>query len=204
MHRISCGSRGDKPYRLTLTPAWTSSRPPSVDRASTCLDLTIQIFLQFHTTQCAQVDTTMAHQLPHMQNIALHEQSRPSPPPGLQGVAPPPGFSNQAGFSNPLIGFHHPQAQGRGAPVKSTPPPPGFGPSLMDQLPQPGTPSQAPPQNGKAPNSGGNGNGHGGQGQRRGPGGSQNLGMPPQQMSQQLPPQMFTTAAQLLDLTDSE
>jgi U6 snRNA-associated Sm-like protein LSm1 len=34
---------------------------------------------------------------------------------------------------------------------------------------------------------------------------AQNLGMPPPpQQPQQLPPQMFTTAAQLLDLTDSE
>jgi hypothetical protein len=44
---------------------------------------------------------------------------------------------------------------------------------------------------------GGNGNGQG-QG-RRG-----NLGMPPPQVPQQLPPQMFTTAAQLLDLTDKK
>ena len=69
----------------------------------------------------------------------------------------------------------------------------------MDQLQGPGTPSQAPPpqaHNGKGPN--------GGQGPRRGPGASQNLGMPPQQIPQQLPPQMFTTAAQLLDLTDSK
>ena len=85
--------------------------------------------------------------------------------------------------------------------MSSTPPPPGFGPSMMDQLQQPGTPGQAPPQNGKGPRSAGN---DGAQGPRRGPGGSQTLGMPPPQVPQQLPPQMFTTAAQLLDLTDSE
>lgn len=69
---------------------------------------------------------------------------------------------------------------------------------MMDQMQQPGTPSQAPPQAQGAPQ-------NMKQGPRRGPGGSQNLGMPPQQpqVPQQLPPQMFTTAAQLLDLTDS-
>jgi len=37
-----------------------------------------------------------------------------------------------------------------------------------------------------------------------GPGGAQNpVELPPQQ-NQQLPPQMFTTAAQLLDMTDSK
>lgn len=67
---------------------------------------------------------------------------------------------------------------------------------MMEQMQQPGTPSQMPPQQ-ALKNGGPQGT------PRRGPGGSQNLGMPPQQVPQQLPPQMFTTAAQLLDLTDS-
>jgi U6 snRNA-associated Sm-like protein LSm1 len=37
-----------------------------------------------------------------------------------------------------------------------------------------------------------------------GPGVGPTLGVPPPQQNQQLPPQMFTTAAQLLDMTDSK
>lgn len=126
----------------------------------------------------------MAHNLPpHMANLNMGAP-RPSPPPGFS--APPPGFQHQMAAQGPQM--------------TGTPPPPGFGPSMMEQMKQPGTPSQMPPrvpgaQNGKL--------GGPQDTPRRGPGGSQNLGMPPQQVPQQLPPQMFTTAAQLLDLTDS-
>lgn len=154
-----------------------------------------QFTTPYHTTQCASVDhldnsTTMAHNLPpHMANLSM-DNSRPSPPPGM--TVPPPGFNT----GGPPPGFQH--QMGAQGPQMTGTPPPGFGPRMMDQMQQPGTPGQAPPQAQGTPQSMKQGNGP-----RRGPGGSQNLGMPPQQVPQQLPPQMFTTAAQLLDLTDS-
>ncbi len=166
----------------------------------------------------------MAHpNHPRMEHLSLNQRS--TPPPGFQAqvgafdgqdrmtgapaqrhatppnVAPPPGFRQQGAYSGPM-GYD----KTTGAPYGSPAPLPQVRDMVpitqgLEQQPIPGAPQPQAPQQAEGEGQAQPGNGPG-QNTLGGPG-ARTLGMPPPQ-PQQLPPQMFTTAAQLLDLTDSE